>query len=238
MSDPRDLEGEMRILSLDRGTADRLLSGVMAPDDAPPGYADVAGLLRACARLSPPDRARERVTIVAMAERIRSRHPATPPAIGRVAARRPARLKIVSVAVGAMVVGMSGLAFAGELPPPAQRIAHKVFGSVGLDVPTPDDETTVEDVLGDSEGPDSSVGSSAGTKGDAISDVATNHSEAGGAHGAAVSSEASNGHGQSDQPHGQPGQPLGQSDQPHGQSDEPHGQSREPHGQPDAEHPR
>jgi len=234
----------MRMLLLDRGTADRLLSGTMAPDDAPPGYAGVAGLIRSFSRLPLPDLTREKVTIVAMAERIRSRHPASPPVIGRVGVRRPARLKLVSVAVGAMVVGTSGLALAGELPAPAQRIAHKVFGSVGLDVPTPDDETT-EDVLGDSEGPDSSVGSSAGTKGDVISGVATNHAGAGRAHGAAVSSDASDGHsqagqphGQSDQPHGQSGQPLGQSDQPHGQSDEPNGQSGEPHGQSDAEHPR
>ena len=245
MSDPRDLEGEMRILLLDRGTADRLLSGAMAPDDAPPGYAGVAGLIRSCSRLPLPDLTREKVTIVAMAERIRSRHPASPPVIGRVGVRRPARLKLVSVAVGAMVVGTSGLAFAGELPAPAQRVAHKVFASVGLDIPTPDDETTTEDVLGDSEGPDSIVGSSAGTKGEVISDIAKSQTGIGGAHGAAVSSEASHGHSQAGQPHGRSGEPHGQSSQaesqseePRGQSDEPHGQSGEPHGNSDAEHPR
>ena len=204
----------MRMLLLDRGTADRLLSGTMAPDDAPPGYAGVAGLIRSFSRLPLPDLTREKVTIVAMAERIRSRLPASPPAIGRVAARRPARLKLLSIAVGAMVVGTSGLAFAGELPAPAQRVAHKVFASVGLDIPTPDDETT-DDVPGDSEAPDSSVGSSAGTKDDVISGVATNHAGAGRAHGAAVSGEASHGHSQAGQPHGRSGEPHGQSDAEH-----------------------
>jgi len=225
MTGLRDPEGEMRNLLLDRDTADHLLSGLVAPDDAPPGYAEAAGLLRSLARPSPLDRTRERDTIGAMAERIRSRPPVNPFARGRVAERRPARLKLVSVAAGAILVGTSGLAFAGELPAPAQRIAHKVFASVGLDIPTSDDETTTDNVPGGSEGLDSSVGSSAGTKGDAISGGATSHPGAAVVPGAAVSSEASNGHGQSDQPHGRSDEPHGQSDQPHGQSDEPHGQS-------------
>ena len=54
MTEPRDVQDEMRNLLLDRETADRLLSGSVAPDDAPPGYAGVAGLLRSCAQLSPP----------------------------------------------------------------------------------------------------------------------------------------------------------------------------------------
>ena len=37
-----------------------------------------------------------------------------------------------------MLVGTSGLAFAGELPAPAQRIAHTVFASIGVDIPTPE----------------------------------------------------------------------------------------------------
>lgn len=215
MTGPRDLGSEMRNLLLDRDTADRLLSGLVAPDDAPPGYAEVAGLLRSCARLPLPDRTRERATIVAMAERIRSRPPADPPARGRVAARRPGRLKLVAVTVGAMLIGTSGLAFAGELPAPAQRIAHTMFASVGLDIPTPDDQPAIEDASAGSEGPNASLGSPAGTKGDAISDIATNHAGRGGAHGAAVSSEASDGHSQAGQPHGQ-------SDEPHGQSDAGH----------------
>jgi hypothetical protein len=251
MTGPRDQGSEMRSLLLDRDTADRLLSGLVVPDDAPPGYAEVAGLLRSCARLAPLDRAHERATIVAMREIIRSRRPADQPVLGRVAARRPARLKLVTVAVAGMLVGTSGLAFAGELPAPVQRVAHTVFASVGLDVPTPNDEQTSKDRPDGSGGPSAGVGPSAVTKGEVISSIAGRHAGRSGAQGAAVSSEASDGrskagqphgssdepHGQSAEPHGQSGQRHGHSDEPHGQSEDPHGQSKEPHGQSDTEHP-
>jgi len=45
----RDLESEMQRLPLDTDTADRLLAGSVAPEDAPPGYARVATLLAAVA---------------------------------------------------------------------------------------------------------------------------------------------------------------------------------------------
>ena len=237
MTGPRDLGDEMRSLLLDRDTADRLLSGSMAPDDAPPGYAGVAGLLRFCAQLPPLDAVRERTTIDAMSQRIRSHRPANPPVRGRVAARRSVRLKLVGVSVAAMLVGTSGLAFAGELPAPAQRIAHTVFASIGVNIPTPEAPASQVDAPGLSEPPAASVGSPTATKGDEISRIAKNHAGTAGAQGATVSSEASDGHSQAGQPHGQSDQPHGQSDQPHGQSDEPHGQSDKPHGHPDATHP-
>ena len=240
MNDPRDLGNEMRSLLLDRDTADRLLSGSVAPDDAPPGYAGVAELLRSCARPRPLDGVREQSTIVAMTERIRSHRPAGPSVRGRVAARRSVRMKLVGVGIGAMLVGTSGLAFAGELPAPAQRIAHTVFASIGIDIPTPA-VPAPQDVP--SASPFSSVASPAATKGAAISSIARNHVGKAGAHGAAVSDEASDGqsqagepHGQSHQPHGQSHQAHGQSQLPHGQSDEPHGQSDQPHGHSDDPH--
>ncbi|MEO8425010.1 MAG: hypothetical protein ABI595_14020 [Actinomycetota bacterium] len=239
MTGPRDLQGEMRKLLLDRDTADRLLSGSVAPDDAPPGYAGVAGLLRSCTRLSTPDGKRERATILAMTETIRSRRSASPSVFGRAAARRPLRLKLVGVGVGAMLVGTSGLAFAGELPAPAQRIAHTVFASIGVDIPTPDAPASPEGVPNGSEPPRSVEGSPIATKGDAISSIARNHvgrAGAHGAHGVTVSTEASDGHSQAGQPHGQSEQPHGQSGQPHGQSEQPHGQSGQPHGQPAQPH--
>src|SRR4249919_3401894 len=136
MTESRDGQGEMRNLLLDRDTADRLLSGSVAPDDAPPGYAGVAGLLRSCARPLPLDHERERTTILAMKQRIGCR-PAEPSVSGRPAGRW-LRLKLVGVGVGALLVSTSGLAFAGGLPAPAQRVAHTVFASIGVDIPTPE----------------------------------------------------------------------------------------------------
>ena len=226
----------MRSLMIDGDTAERLLSGLVAPDDAPPGYAEVAGLLRSCARLSPPDRTHEQATVGAMVEGIRSRPHANPPARGRVAVRRPTRIRLVSTAVGVMLVGTSGLAFAGELPAPAQRVAHTMFSSVGFDIPTPDDPATTDRVPDGSEPQTSRVGAPAGTKGDPLHDVATDHAGVG-RHGAAVSSQASHGHSYAGRPHGRSHEPHEQSAQPHGQSGEPHGQPEEPHGRSDAEHP-
>ena len=55
---------------LDEHTADRLLSGALAPEDAPPGYAGVAVLLQAVSRPSTPQeltRCAETVTAMARA---------------------------------------------------------------------------------------------------------------------------------------------------------------------------
>jgi hypothetical protein len=232
MTEPRDVRDEMRNLLLDRGTADRLLSGSVAPDDAPPGYAGVAGLLRSCARPLPLEDARERTTILAMTQRIRSR-PAEPSVSERAAAAgRSLRLKLIGVGVGALLVGTSGLAFAGGLPAPAQRIAHTVFASIGVEIPTPDAPISPAGSPPDV----SSVDPSTRPTGNAISSIAKNHVGRAGEHGAVVSTEASDGHSQAGLPHGQSNEPHGQSDQPHGQSDQPHGQSDQPHGQSDQPH--
>ncbi len=98
---------------------------------------------------------------------------------------------------------------------------------MGVNIPTSEAPTSPEGSRPDV----SSVDPSTGTNGDAISSIATNHVGRAGAHGAVVSTEASDGHSHAGQPHGQSNEPHGQSDQPHGQSDQPHGQSDQPHGQ-------
>ncbi|MGH2670969.1 MAG: hypothetical protein ACRDH5_17965, partial [bacterium] len=45
MTDRRDLDGVRQPLPLDDWTADRLLAGLVDPDDAPPGYAGLARAL-------------------------------------------------------------------------------------------------------------------------------------------------------------------------------------------------
>ena len=49
MGQPGDIDVDMESLPVDDFTLDRLLSGTLDPDDAPPGYAGVARLLQAAA---------------------------------------------------------------------------------------------------------------------------------------------------------------------------------------------
>ena len=65
---PDDGTGEMGRRSLDRQTADGLLSGRIVPDDAPAGLAGVARLLQAArAEVGAADPARQAATVAAMA---------------------------------------------------------------------------------------------------------------------------------------------------------------------------
>lgn len=45
------------------------------------------------------------------------------------------RVRLAAAAVAAVLMGSTGLAAAGALPDPAQRLAHDAFGVVGLNVP-------------------------------------------------------------------------------------------------------
>src|SRR5438128_1231204 len=245
MNDRRDLKGEMRTLLLDRDTADRLLTGHLQPDDSPPGYANVAELLSAAASFPSIDAEQEVVTVAAMVEEIRSHPSIDTPARGRTAMKRLARAKVAGVVVGATLMGTTGLAFAGALPQPAQRIAHSVFAKIGITVPATHSGFGSEGDTGIEPSPAASGDSqSLGAKGAQISKLARTTTAMGVAKGAIISAVASKGHshagenghsgsphGQSGSPHGQPGSPHGQSGSPHGQSGSPHGQSGSPHGQ-------
>jgi hypothetical protein len=209
MTSRRDIQGEMRNLLLDRDTADRLLTGRVEPDDAPPGYARVARLLRAASSLPPIDPGREHVTVSAMVEGIRSHLPAEAPRRERRSLRRLVRAKIVTVAVGATLVGTTSLAFAGALPGAAQGVAQTVLAKIGITVPGPNAHAGTHP---DTRGPSTPASPAAAT-----GSHPTDHPSTG------------RGPGQSSQPHGQSGQPHGQSGQPHGQSGQPHGQSGSAH---------
>ena len=52
-----DFDCEMHPVPLDLDTADRLLAGTVAPEDAPPGYSNVARLLESAAAEPTADRA-------------------------------------------------------------------------------------------------------------------------------------------------------------------------------------
>jgi hypothetical protein len=126
--------------ALDAGTAERLVSGAVDVADAPPEYRDVAAVLLA---MRDPHESWELVDGPAVAERIAAtvtvkRTERAVPRSRRFASRT--RVAVASlVASGLALTG--GLAAAGVLPEPAQRVASAVLGHVGISVPTGDEES-------------------------------------------------------------------------------------------------
>jgi type IV secretory pathway VirB10-like protein len=124
--------------ALDAGTAERLVSGAVDVADAPPEYRAVASVLLALRE--PPD-SWELVGGPAVAERIAAtvsvaRTERAVPRSRRFASRT--RVAVASlVASGLALTG--GLAAAGALPDPAQRVASAVLDQVGISVPTGDE---------------------------------------------------------------------------------------------------
>lgn len=125
--------------ALDAGTADRLVSGAVDVGDAPPEYRAVAVALHA---LREPPESWELVGGPAVAERIaatvvaaRTERAAPPPR------RRASRGRVALASLVALGLALSGgLASAGALPGPAQRVASAVLSKVGISVPTGDDD--------------------------------------------------------------------------------------------------
>jgi hypothetical protein len=122
-----DLFHEMRGAGIDEGTLDRLLRGRILPDDAPPGFSDVASILAAAA--SPPSREELRMQA--------SHVVAARDAIGRRTRRlRPGPLGLATglVLIGALLL-LPGLAAAHFLPDPAQHAVTTVLEKVGITIP-------------------------------------------------------------------------------------------------------
>jgi hypothetical protein len=192
----RDLPDEMRNLILDRASADRLLSACVDPDDAPPGYAEVATLLNAVAGSSPFGLGRESVTVAAMSAAVRSNLDADLSPSRRHPVKRFLRTKVVTLAVGASLVGTSGLAFAGALPPAAQSVASAMLSKIGITVPGPNVHAGTHPASrggSASHVPDTTTSQPSATKGSLISGLAKTTTATGVSKGAAVSTAASNG---------------------------------------------
>jgi hypothetical protein len=182
-----DLEDEMRRRPLDHDTADRLLSGRIEPDDAPPGYAEVASMLRAVAAPATSEElAGEPETVAAVARTVRIQHESSlAPATRRSPVRgRFFRAKVAGLVVAGTLVGSTGLAFAGVLPDAAQNAAATVLSKVGITIPAANDHPA--------------------STGSEISSIATTTSSPGVAKGAEISSSASDGMSQAGQ-HGSAG---------------------------------
>ncbi len=117
------------VLTLDEGTAARLLAGQLDPSDAPPGYGEVAGVLAAA---SAPPRPHELAAEEGALETFRA-----------AASTRPVRRRrrggpLVAVLTAAVLVlgGGAAATATGALPGPAQGVAHDALGAVGVSVPS------------------------------------------------------------------------------------------------------
>ena len=201
----RDLESEMQRLPLDTDTADRLLAGSVAPEDAPPGYAGVATLLAAVAD-SPAagDFSRESETVGLIAAVVRSSQPKTTEPRRRSIVPR---LRLATAFATVALAATTGFAFAGSLPGAAQDVASTMLAEVGVSVPGSNSNAGDHpNVRGKSS--DAPVTSSNSGKGGEISDLATSTDLTGVEKGAAISTLASGGqsqageHGQASDAHG------------------------------------
>ena len=194
-----DMDSEMQPLPLDTDTADRLLAGSVAPEDAPPGYGRVVRLLEvASAETSSEELAREPETVAALAAALR-----TP--VHKVASpRRPSmpfalsRPRLTAVVVAAAFSASVGMASAGSLPGAAQDVASEMLAKVGITVPGPNDSAgTHPDVRGNSTSV--AIAPADAGKGAEISELATTTDLTGVEKGAAVSTAASGGKSQAGQ---------------------------------------
>jgi hypothetical protein len=130
--------------TLDEDSASRLLQGLVHPDDAPPGYSFVAGLLIAAAQQQRAtiDEDTAATTVSAMVETIQSGPRAAPTPQAR--QRRSMLGKLFAgkalAAFGVVALTATGAAAStGALPTSAQSIVAGAASHVGLDLPQPGD---------------------------------------------------------------------------------------------------
>jgi hypothetical protein len=202
------MEGMKPIPDLDPETTERMLSGALEPDDAPPGYADVVRVLRATT--APPERtsaAREAWAVAAGQQIADEERMDLSAGVESSSVRSNyLRAKVVTVVTVGTLLGTGGMAMAGALPASLQDAASKVFDKVGITVP---------------------LGHPAST-GPEISGIATSTTETGAAKGQQISTIASGGMSQAGQ-HGQAGQHAPSSHaNPHATT--PHGGNGAAHG--------
>lgn len=192
-----DFDCEMHPVPIDLDTADRLLAGTVAPEDAPPGYANVARLLEsAAAAPTPGELSRETEVVATVAAAVRSSS-----SIESGSPRRffmpfaLSRSRMTAAFVALTLACSAGLASAGSLPGAAQDIASAMLAKVGISVPGPNEHAgTHPSVRGSS----SDASSDAVTRSD-IAELATTTDLTGIDKGAAISRAASDGKSQAGQ---------------------------------------
>jgi hypothetical protein len=198
MSLERDCERRMQRMSLDLDTADRLLAGSIASEDAPPGYSRLSALL---VRDWSTDTAVPDENFLALLSATVRSTPTTE--------TRPSknsfmpRIKLAAALTVTALVATTGLAFAGSLPGAAQDIASTMLAKAGVTVPGPNsDSGDHPSTRGPSSKPTVETPASSG-KGSEISDIARSDLT-GIEKGAAVSTAASDGKSRAGQQHSAP----------------------------------
>jgi hypothetical protein len=180
--------------ALDDVTADRLLEGGVAPDDAPPGFQDVARTLGAAALMATAAPTQDAGTAVAAF-------------LDAVPTRRTNRMKKWKIAAATLAGGLTlstGLAAADILPAPAQDVASSALSHVGINVPDSNDDNSSkvstedqgqQDKAADETSDDSTDPATEqehpDNHGSVVSGVAHDDSTQGAEHGAAVCAAAS-----------------------------------------------
>jgi hypothetical protein len=195
-----DYPGEMQRLSLDVDTADRLLGGSVAPEDAPPGYARLSSLL--ALGLPVDDVVADGDFVAMLAAAVRSSPTTEKPSRRSIMPR----IKLAAAIAVTALVGTTGLAFAGSLPGAAQDIASTMLAKAGVTVPGPNgnagDHPSTRGSSTEHSGATPATPTSNG-KGSEMSDIARSDLT-GLEKGAAVSTAASDGKSRAGQEHGAP----------------------------------
>jgi hypothetical protein len=131
-----DLE-DMAPLQLDAMTTERLIAGVVAIDDAPPGFGRVAELIHKAQGPATAEELRARaVTVTAFAAHARSR------SVARTRTKRTFAfskfpVKVLALAVPVVLLGGGVATATGSLPSSAQAAVSRALSTVGISVPKP-----------------------------------------------------------------------------------------------------
>jgi hypothetical protein len=203
--------------TLDDDSASRMLQGLVHPDDAPPGYSSVAGLLASAAQLPPLAEDAGTATISAMVEVIRTGAVPTP----ETSRRRSMLGKLFAgkalVAMATVALTATGAAAAtGTLPAPVQDAVSEAVSHVGVDLPAnagksadhrQDGEDRAKGQSGEDHGqPTEDGGENPGDngKGSEVTEITHDPALDGLPKGPAVSDFASDGKSQAGEEHGKP----------------------------------
>src|SRR5258708_16490010 len=128
----------MRRFALDELTADRLLSGQVAPQDAPPGYQRIARAVQTAAVPAPEiGTTHEAAAVAALVEALRSNSPTNGPVRRKSMLARLLSAKVAAIAAVTVFGATAAAAATNTLPDPAQTVVSDAAAHVGLSIPKP-----------------------------------------------------------------------------------------------------